>query len=91
MRFRVPRPDHPVTHVVEDAVRDLRWADVRRTLREDFVLVRRDGAPLYALCAVVCPRGSSTARACSMAWIYATAWGVDRPVNAGLESAQRPE
>ena len=52
VRFRVPRPDHPVTHVVEDAVRDLRWADVRRTLREDFVLVRRDGAPLYALCAV---------------------------------------
>ena len=91
VRFRVPRPDHPVPHVVEDAVRDLRWADVRRTLREDFVLVRRDGAPLYALCAVVCPRGSSTARACSMAWIYATAWGVDRPVNAGLESAQRPE
>ena len=87
VRFRVPRPDHAVTHVVEDAVRDLRWADVRRTLREDFVLVRRDGAPLYALCAVVCPRGSTTARACSMAWIYATAWGVDRPVNAGLESA----
>ena len=87
VRFRVPRPDHPVTHVVEDAVRDLRWADVRRTLREDFVLVRRDGAPLYALCAVVCPRGSTTARACSMALIYATAWGVDRPVNAGLESA----
>ena len=52
VRFRVPRPDHPVPHVVEDAVRDLRWADVRRTLREDFVLVRRDGAPLYALCAV---------------------------------------
>ena len=91
VRFRVPRPDHPVPHVVEDAVRDLRWADVRRTLREDFVLVRRDGAPLYALCAVVCPRGSTTARACSMALIYATAWGVDRPVNAGLESAQRPE
>ena len=61
VRFRVPRPDHPVTHVVEDAVRDLRWADVRRTLREDFVLVRRDGAPLYALCAVVCPRGSPSA------------------------------
>ena len=52
VRFRVPRPDHPVPHVVEDAVRDLRWADVRRMLREDFVLVRRDGAPLYALCAV---------------------------------------
>ena len=26
-------------------MRDLRWADVRRTLREDFVLVRRAGAP----------------------------------------------
>ena len=41
VRFRVPRPDHPVTHVVEDAVRDLRWADVRRTLRRN---LRYDGA-----------------------------------------------
>ena len=71
VRFRVPRPDHPVPHVVEDAVRDLRWADVRRTLREDFVLVRRDGAPLYALCAVcgLCsiqaPAPSPRPRACS--------------------------
>ena len=64
VRFRVPRPDHPVPHVVEDAVRDLRWADVRRTLREDFVLVRRDGAPLYALCAVcdLCGIQCATAR-----------------------------
>ena len=64
VRFRVPRPDHPVPHVVEDAVRDLRWADVRRTLRDDFVLVRRDGAPLYALCAVcdLCGIQCATAR-----------------------------
>ena len=78
VRFRVPRPDHPVPHVVEDAVRDLRWADVRRTLREDFVLVRRDGAPLYALCAVcgLCsiqaPAPSPRPRACSTAWRFTT-------------------
>lgn len=51
VRFRVPRPDHAVPHLVKDVVRDLRWNDVRKTLREDFVLTRRDGAPLYALCA----------------------------------------
>ena len=78
VRFRVPRPDHPVPHVVEDAVRDLRWADVRRTLREDFVLVRRDGAPLYALCAVcgLCsiqaPAPSPRPRAHSTAWMFTT-------------------
>ena len=29
----------------------LRWADARKSLPEDFVLARRDGAPLYVLCA----------------------------------------
>ncbi|CAH0370506.1 unnamed protein product [Pelagomonas calceolata] len=73
VRFRVPRPDHPVPHVVEDAVRDLRWADVRRTLREDFVLVRRDGAPLYALCAVcgLCDGRKLSKRSASVATVAA--------------------
>ena len=50
VRFRVPR-ETGVAVEVDDVVRGtLRWADVNKACREDFVLARRDGRPLYVLC-----------------------------------------
>ncbi|KAH8069908.1 hypothetical protein JL721_5444 [Aureococcus anophagefferens] len=49
VRFRVPR-ETGVAVEVDDAVRGTRWADVNKACREDFVLARRDGRPLYVLC-----------------------------------------